>query len=290
MQANSTEVRRVGLLAGLLLLLISSTTSAPRWTGDFTLAACSAGDSRALSISYRSPLRAPAGATALLEVPAGLGVGDRLPMTIENVPDSSSHDVVVRYWGSAEKAPKGQPEFFDQTVPMHRRGSTAACTEPHLSALKGSSNGTYRLTTSYAGGATLTLGPAQEHLAPITFTNAKTADYTRPIRLSWNPVPRAVGYSVQAAGLHRATGRDCLWEATRDGLTAWSALGTTRGVAKGKLLAADQHSCTIPAGVFKNGDVFIILVAYSADVVGQGSLPSRGWAQCTGTQTLKPRL
>lgn len=33
-----------------------------------------------------------------------------------------------------------------------------------------------------------------------------------------------------------------------------------------------------------------ILVAYSADVVGQGSLPSRGWAQCTGTQTLKPRL
>lgn len=120
------------------------------------------------------------------------------------------------------------------------------------------------------------------------FTSPTRVDFARPITLAWKPVPRAVGYSAQAAGLHRATGRSCLWEARKDGLTSWAAEGTTAGVRSGKLLGASQTRCTIPAGIFRKGEVHVIVLAYSADVQGSGSMPSRGWAQSTGTLTLEP--
>lgn len=140
------------LAVRLLLLggLAGVTLSAPRPAGDLTVVACGAGGSSgALSISYRCSKKAPAGASASLGVPVSLGVGDSLPMTIENVSDQSMQDDEIRYWGSSASVLRGQPEHARGSVPLQRAGSTAYVGEPRLSALKGSSVGTYRLSTSW---------------------------------------------------------------------------------------------------------------------------------------------
>ncbi len=294
------------LALGITVTLAALATSAPKPqpVGDFILIASTtaAGPTtvKALTASYTHPKRAPEGATASLDVPAGLGVGPNVPVTIQNVQgtDVSGGSEVIRYWGCGTAVPKGQPEHIKSshtgTGKTIQGGSSGTADYARLGSITGKDPGAYLLKTSYAGNTPLTLTEAQEFLDPVAFTEPSAgpmvkADLSQPIKLSWTKVPRAVGYSLMASGTDKATGKPCMWESIRDGQSTWYTMGTTAGAKAGKLLPADHVSCTIPAGIFEGSQmVSVMLIAYSADVRGAGSMTAVGWAQSTATLLIQP--
>lgn len=293
----------LSLAATLASLAVSAPKPQP--VGDFTLIASTtaAGPTvaKALTASYSHPKRAPEGATASLDVPAGLGVGPNVPVNVQNVQgqDISAQSEIIRYWGCGETVPKGQPEHMKSshqgTGKTIQGGSTGNADYTRLGSITGKDPGAYLLKTSYAGNTPITLGEAQEFLDPIAFTEPAggmmvKANLSQPIKLTWTKIPRVVGYSLMASGTDKATGKPCMWEALKDGQSAWYVAGTTAGAKSGKLLPPDHLSCTIPAGIFEGSQaVSVILIAYSADVRSAGSMNAVGWAQSTATLLIQPQ-
>lgn len=294
------------LALGLTVTLAALADSAPKPqpVGDFILIASTtaAGPGtvvKALTASYTHPKKAPQGATASLDVPAGLGIGPNVPVAISNPEgtDVSSQVEVIRYWGCGATVGKGQPEHFkhkhEGTNKTIQSGSAGVGDYAKLGNITGQDPGAYLLKTSYAGNTPITFSEAQEFLDPVVFTEPSSmmaqVDLKGPVTLSWNKVPRAVGYSLMASGTDKA-GKSCMWEATRDGQSAWYARGTTAGAKAGQLLPADKTSCTIPAGIFEGSQmVSVMLIAYSADARSAGSMNAVGWAQSTASVLLQPR-
>lgn len=292
---------KTSLLAlGLTVTLAALAASAPKPqpVGDMFLIASTSGPSKSISATYSHPKKAPQGATGSLDVPPGLGVESPVPLTITNLEgtDVSGVGEIIRYWGCGTSIPKGQPEHLKLdhkgTGKVVPGGSSGTADSMKLANLTGKDPGTYLLKTSYAGNTTITLGEAQEFLEPAAFTEPAggmmvKADLSQPLKLSWSKVPRAVGYSLLASGTEKASGKPCMWEAIKDGQTSFVAGGTTAGAKAGKLLPPDHLSCTIPAGIF-TGNVSVMLIAYSADVRGSGSMNAVGWAQTTATLIVTP--
>ncbi len=294
------------LAAALAGLAASAPKPAP--VGDFFLIASTTGTNmgtsvmvtKALTASYSHPKSAPTGATASLDVPAGLGVGPNVAVTIQNVKgtDVSAKSELIRYWGCGESVLKGQPEHLKHqhvgTGKTHVGGSSGTADYAKLGSITGKAPGAYLLKTSYAGNTPITLGEPQEFLEPVAFTAPSTTmmaqvDLSKPVKLAWSKVPRAVGYSLMASGTDKATGKPCMWEALKDGQSSWYTMGTTAGAKSGKLLPPDHLSCTIPAGIFEGSPtVSVILIAYSADVRSAGSMSAVAWAQSTATLLLQP--
>ncbi len=190
---------------------------------------------RHLEIRLRSPGLAPAGASAFVTPPAGLGLGPRLPLTLSRPtaprPGPPTRNYLLKlYWGSSSTARPGQPKllrFADLTPeqqaalqrqlaelalgppwpPRPRPNETLAFwpPEPPLGQVGPTASlaGRYTLTTTYAGNAMLLVPQRTNFLAPLTLLRPDLAHrlpLNRALPLHWNRLPRLVGQQALVIG------------------------------------------------------------------------------------------
>ncbi|HTE19944.1 MAG TPA: hypothetical protein VK689_16390 [Armatimonadota bacterium] len=172
-----------------------------------------AGGRKDLQVRLWSPGAAPAGATANLEVPAGLNLGATLPLEIlrpearraaqsEPLPEEFriTDDFELRqYWGCSETVLPGQPKVIKiGDLPAADREAWKRYSGRGFGALEkpdwtaavwpnakagaganaaqakpGSLRGEHRLRTSYLGEAGFRVTDPVDFLAPVTFTSPK---------------------------------------------------------------------------------------------------------------------
>lgn len=251
---------------------------------------------RTLTGNYTTPKRAPAGATANMAIPSGLGLPGPIPWTIQNADASAGGSGSYesrRYWGCSPTILKGQPEVFKGSWSVADQkwtgGSSGNADPMKLMGLTEQSRvpGTYDIQISYLGKVTLAMTEAQQFLDPLVLVAPAapdSVDTTKAIQVSWKPVPRAVGYALMAMGKD-AQGRNVYWEHAKNAQGTWYTSGVAAALKAGKLKGPQDCSCTIPAGIF-HGQVTLMVSGYSSEVKGTGALPAWGWAQTTATAML----
>jgi hypothetical protein len=220
------------------------------------------------TLSLPDTLGRPSPATLRVSVPRGMPGGMARPLPVE------------MYWGSGGTIPQGQPEasevaaiffgyFSHQTrAPETYDGAGAvalpvapqrpAGAEPPAPPETTSAVGEYTLQTSYAGNAKFQIGASQDFLDGIEVNMpAETPDFSKALTLSWEKVPRALGYRVRTLGTKQPEGggklSGVLWTSSRVALSDVQDEqvfdDTARAVKDGLLLNANTTSVTIPAGV-----------------------------------------
>lgn len=249
---------------------------------------------RTLSGNYTTPKKAPAGASASMTIPAGLGVPGPIPWTVQNDQATTGGGTFesISYWGCSETILKGQPAVYKgswQGGEQQWTNGSSGYTDPmKLMGINENSKvpGTYNIKISYLGEVSIPMTEAQQFLDPLTVTAPASpqVDTTKAIHVSWKAVPRAQGYSVMATGKN-AKGKTVFWENAKHATSTWYTSGVAAAVKAGKLKSPQDCSCIVPAGIFK-GQVTLMVNAYSAEAKGKGVLPAYGWAQSTGTMML----
>ena len=243
---------------------------------------------RSIGSFFYSGKRAPDGATANADIPAGLGLGPSLPYTIQNQQGAaaSGQGELLRYWGCGAAIGKGQPEVLKGGAhamkgawvggssgsldPMKAAGITAASKMP----------GTWALHISYLGDVTVVMTEKQDFLEPLVVKEPAAPgemDATQDVPVKWNVVSGAVGYSMVASG-RNAKGQTVMWENSKNVMRTWKSMGAEKAVKAGVLIPAEHPRCTVPAGIFA-GTYSLTITAYSPEVRGKGVLPSVGYAQ-----------
>jgi len=246
---------------------------------------------RSLNIDLVSSAKADRLSKALVDVPEGLKVTSPIQLLVgltqtvkaADRPDAKLKFVVKTYWGSANEIPQGQPR-----VSMSNEAATAATSDklpgasyaywsPELAKPleeDAAASGTYKLTTNYCGGTSVTLEPDQDFLAPIDLVGiAKKADLGKPIKITWKTVPRALAYLVTATGGSALESISWTSSADPDAARGIEDRPLTRAeiascVEKKVLLAPHTVTCTIPAAVFKGSkSVFVNVTAFGPDKV-----------------------
>lgn len=295
---------RIGLTAAAVALASGLALSKPDAGGGtlnlmaMTTSMSVAGQSfgnRSLMGNFQSPKKAPAGASASMAIPAGLGIAGPIPWTIQNDQAASGGGAYesTQYWGCSATILKGQPAVFKGSVQGGEKkwaaGSSGATDPMKTMGITEQSRvpGTYKIQISYLGEVTLEMGEAQQFLDPLTILEPsapEAVNTSQAIPVSWKPVPRAQGYSVMATGKN-AKGKNVFWESAKGATASWYTQGVAGAVKAGKLKGPQDCSCTIPAGIFQ-GQVTLMVSGYSAEAKGKGALPAWGWAQSTGTAML----
>lgn len=269
------------------------------------------GGRRELEVRLWSPGAAPAGATANLDIPAGLSLGPTLPLEINRpevrkaqaekieIPKEYriTDDFEIRqYWGCSETVLPGQPRIWRLgDLPVAEREAWKRLSSGGLGMLEkpdwteavwpnsksgvgrnpamvkpGSLKGEHKLRTSYLGDAAFRVTDPVDFLDPVVFTSPEPgkADLKRSIRLSWKPIPNALGYHVMAVC---PKGRKLLimWSAGKnaEGLNGGQQFPQMSEVkelvARGVYLAPDVNACNIPAGIFEGAtNAMVTLTAY----------------------------
>ncbi len=246
---------------------------------------------RSLTFDLLSGAKADHLSKAEVAVPEGLKVTSPIQLLIDlrqmakpdNKPDSRSKFVVKTYWGSAEEVPQGQPRVSmsdeaEAPPPADRLPNAShAYWSPDLAKpleLDAAAPGTYKLTTNYCGGTSVTLDSGQDFLAPIDLVGVpKKANLEKPIKITWKTVPRALAFLVTATG--GSSLESINWTSSADPEAA-RLIGDrplTRAEIEGYvenkvLLAPYTVTCTIPAGAFKGSkSVFVNVTAFGPDKV-----------------------
>ncbi len=255
--------------------------------------------SKSVMIDVMSDKKADAQSTAEVSVPAGLKVGGKVTLKVdltqpptESQPPAEADAGVFKmtlksYWGSHSEIPKGQPKVTQITSGRVVAGEDSGLADypqnsyaywpgfgDKMVGKDSAAPGTYKLTTNYVGGTSVTLGTDQDFLAPIELIGLKKKpDLGKPIKIEWKNVPNALGYVLQAYGGNaQAT---ITWTSSErpDKLTAIDFRPVSReelaGLVKKKLLLPpDATSCTIPAGIFKGSDsVMLTMTALGRDTI-----------------------
>lgn len=253
--------------------------------------------SRTMSASYTSPKKAPAGATASLAVPAGLGMVSPIPYTIKNHEAGATGAAqveMIHYWNSAPTIPKGQPEVINTKTEAQKAGSWAngssgfpdpmqtKYTKPNQFQLDETAKvaGAYDLKISYEGAIHVDMTDKQQFLGALTVgtpANPAEVDTAKAIDIRWTHVPNVVGYTVHATGKN-AAGKTVYWENAYQASSTVYTGGAAAALKAGKLVAPDKSAVQIPAGIF-SGQVSVAITGYSTEVKGTGPLNPWGWAQ-----------
>lgn len=244
---------------------------------------------------YHVPKAAPAGATATLDLPTTLGAGASVGIEIINIRPQKLPPRLLRqlYWGSFEAVPFHQPlsQWIYGADERHYRGGSNGEADPTGLASIGptaSASGDYTAHLSYVGDTTVTFTEAQDFLDPLIITkpSRERIDFTRPVIVTWKPLPRAIAYQVEAS-MRGVDGRQIVWENAWKSNT-WRGSSIMSAVASHHLLGPDETTVTIPAGIFSGGGPVLLRVhAYSAEVSGRGVMFARGWAQSTASLELQ---
>ncbi|HET6383635.1 MAG TPA: hypothetical protein VFJ58_09610 [Armatimonadota bacterium] len=247
---------------------------------------------RNLAVSVVSGGTAPDDATATLDVPAGLGVGQTVTLGLlrpgklgAEVAGAAPRNIQV-YWGSGPTVGAGQPKQLDLSgaalqryLRMARPGqrgspdSTLAVWPsgqgrmPQMLTENADPTGDYALHTSYAGNASFHIGADQTFLPAVEVTPPQgKPDLTAPITVNWKPVAGALGYQVMAFGADGNPQQDnskiIMWFASKtipfDAGKDLMSGDPADGVKAGVLLPPEATSATVPAGIF-NGLPFVSL-------------------------------
>ncbi|MCX8052961.1 MAG: hypothetical protein N3B12_04065 [Armatimonadetes bacterium] len=246
---------------------------------------------RSLSMDLYSSNKADHLSKAEVNVPDGLKLTNPVPLVVDlrrtdepsNRDEAGSRFAVKTYWGSTEKVPVGQPRvsMSDEPTKVPQLEKLPDTSHAYWSTDFGkpleanvSARGTYKLVTNFSGSISVTLDSDQDFLDPIELVGVhKKADLTKPVRISWRPVPRALGYLVSATG--GTSGESINWTSSADPdvLTGIEERSLTRSeianlIENRVLLPPDVVTCTIPAGVFKGSkSVFVNVIAFGPDKV-----------------------
>jgi len=300
------------LLFSTVLVCVSglalSVPSKPKVQGDFNLMAITtsmtvqgySSVNRTLSASYNTSLTSPAGATAVMNVPEGLGVASPVPFVIQNLQATggTAAGEVIHYWNSAPTIPKGQPEVMKGagTTSGSWKGGSTGYPDPmgwkYLRAgqfaLDETSKvpGTYKVNISYVGELTVPMTEKQEFLGPLKINKPESPalDTSKSIEVAWTHVPNAVRYTVLASGKN-AAGKAVYWENAYNAPTTWYLKGAAAAVKDGKLVSPDSCKVQIPAAIF-SGPVSLSVTGYSTESKGSGVLNPWGWAQTIASMQL----
>lgn len=243
---------------------------------------------RSIGSFYHTGRRAPSGATANADIPAGLGLGPNLPYTIQNMQAAaaSGQGEIIRYWGCGAAIGKGQPEVQKGGGHVQKGawvgGSSGSLDPMKAAGIHASSKmpGTWTLHVSYLGDITLVMTEKQDFLEALVITapaSPGSLDASQDVPLAWNVVQGAAGYGIVASGRNQK-GQTVLWENAKNVNMAWKTMGAEKAVKAGYLIPPDRTKCTVPAGIF-TGQYTVTITAYSPEVHGKGVLPSVGYAQ-----------
>lgn len=251
---------------------------------------------RSVSALLHARKAAPAGAAALLELPASLGVPGPLQIAMINVvgrDEPRGLDAVV-YWGSQSAIPLGQPRVRKARAAglvRFREGASGLADPVRLTAIgaAATAKGVYRVRLGYVGEGSVTVTEAQEFLAPVQVVAPADGrvDFSRPIEIAWSPMPHAVAWCVTATA-RGGDGRTVLWESAWRA-DAWALEGVEWGLRNHKLLPASQTSVILAPGIFMGGPVQVSVTAISAAASGRGAVRPTAWAQSSTTFELRGR-
>lgn len=231
---------------------------------------------------------------AWVRVPAGLGVADRVAMEMDRQRprgESSAADQKTsgstisqkNYWGCGDEIPQGQPAL---RTPDQPSGSSFQASLPRKSfsfwpgisqkPLRESATvaGLYTLETNYTGATSITLTSEQEFLPTIQMVSDPAGfDFSKPIRIAWQPVPNAVGYLVTVFG--GTKDQSVHWSSSSDFDSAEGLGDRAVGeeelkslLEKGILLPAKETRCTMPAGVLAEANgAMMTITAFGRDLI-----------------------
>lgn len=257
--------------------------------------------SRTMAASFTAPKAAPAGATAKMTVPEGMGLVNPIPYTIQNLQGETggASAEVVHFWNSSPTIPKGQPEILkgqSQAEKTTWKGGSSGYPDPtQMKYVKPNQfmldetskvPGSYQVNISYVGDIQVDMTEKQQFLGPLTITSPASSaiDTSAAIEVTWTHVPNALGYTVYASGKD-TKGRTCYWENSYHAQTTWYTQGAAAAVKAGKLVSPDNCKVTIPAAIFK-GPVTLSVTGYSQEAKGKGPLNPWGWAQSLASMQL----
>jgi hypothetical protein len=260
---------------------------------------------RLFMFAFTTPDEAPTSASASLALPAGLGRPSPATLSVNQpreIPGGMARPLPIQMFaGGGETIPAGQPAesevhriFFGYlsrqmrapesyegaaTVALPVAPQRPAGVEPPAPPETTSAVGEYALQTSYAGNARFEIGAAHDFLDVIEVNLPEQApDFSKPLTLSWQKLPRAIGYRVRALAQKqleggRATG--VLWTSSRvlpkNVQDEQVFDDTARAVRDGLLLNADTTNVTIPAGILSGvTSATFIVEAFGPVKVAQG--------------------
>jgi hypothetical protein len=255
--------------------------------------------------AFTTPDEAPENASATLALPAGLGRPSPAILRVgqpREIPGGMARPLPIEmYAGGGETIPAGQPAasevhriFFgylshQSRAPESYEGAATVAlpvapqrppgVEPPSPPETTSAVGKYALQTSYAGNAQFEIDAAHDFLDALQVNlPEQTPDFSKPLTLTWQKLPRAIGYRVRALAQKqpeggRATG--VLWTSSRVLPTNIQDEqvfdDTARAVKDALLLNADTTSVTIPAGVLTGAtSVTFIIEAFGPVKVDPG--------------------
>lgn len=252
---------------------------------------------RSINMELWSDQKPEPRARAEVSVPAGLKQDGSVALYIDprwdpaasksDAPKDSNGVITRSYWGCGETVQEGQPRV---TAPDQKPAAEPGATDrfalpetslaywPDLSAkplaADAAAAGAYALRSDYAGSASVTLAPEQNFLATLQLSGVRNKnDLSKPIKVSWKPVPNAVAYIAEAYG--GSPKESIQWTSSAD--PSASAGITERPITRDEaaklietkvLLPANATTCIIPAGIFKGSrSVFLTVTAIGADTV-----------------------
>lgn len=197
-----------------------------------------AGPKKELEVRLWSPGTAPAAATATLDVPGGLNLGNTLPLELMRpearkaeaakvqIPEEYriTDDFEIRqYWGCSETVLPGQPKVWklgDLSVAdreaWKRYQSQGGIEKPDWTEgvwpnaksqrgrnplqKPGSLKGDHKLRTSFLGDVPFQVSGPVDFLDPVVFETPKPgkADLKQHIPLKWKPIANVLGYHLTA--------------------------------------------------------------------------------------------
>lgn len=267
---------------------------------------------RMLRVQLFSQGAAPAAASANLDIPTGLQLGQTLPLEIpkgndETNPNSPNFKYPKqfeswefrRYWGCSATVKPGQPRVVKGATlsaeQLERAAKAAKAAggkvpvntyafwpnslqkQPPQLVPTAAMPGGYQLKTNYTGNVAFQVPQNVDFLAPVELT-VDGADLTKATNLSWKPVPNAVGYYAMAMG-SKGENTHIMWISSEvpDGFDGgYETTGEVKAlVEKGVYMPANKTQCTIPAGIFQGCKaVSVSLVAYGPSFTQGNTTPS----------------
>lgn len=271
-----------------------------------------AGAQRSLNANLVSPGVAPATATADLDIPAGLKLGNTLnleiPRDAKGQPGNFGFEgnkefenwEFLRYWGCSTTVKPGQPRVAKGSQ-LSSEALQKAAEAAKKAGLKGpettyafwpnsrtkpeqtridpaaAAPGKYNLRTTYVGGVGFEVPGNVSFMEPIQLT-LDGQDLEKSVKLSWKAVPNAVGYYAMAMGSRGKT-THIMWISSEvaDGFEMGMATTaqTQALVEKGVYMAPSKLECNIPAGIFKGCQgVSVRIVAYGPSFTQGNTTPS----------------
>lgn len=224
--------------------------------------------------------------------------------------DTPTDFTIKFYWGSSDTVQEGQPKIIsfggltnDQKMEMASKmkavrpnggsnyyykdnwttGYWPTSKQPGEIDKEASLNGTFALTTSYAGNVSIDAPDNVDFLAPIEMTApdlGEKPDLSASLPFQWNAIPNAIGLYATAFGME---GKNtliiwCSSESFAEQLMAdqgFLQMADVRArVDAHQFMAGDKTNVTIPAGIFKDSSFAMFsMVGYGPGSSRQGVTP-----------------